>query len=274
MKNSVIIFLVLLVFLHCEGFSLKDLVDKVREDKKLRKSISQEDVDNIFKDHAKELQSSFWIENAQKKLRDQLKKKVNKNIAKNVIFFLGDGMSLATVTAARIYSAQKMKKPGEENFLSFEKFPHIGLSKPWCVDKQTGDSACTATAYLRGVKGNYATIGVNAKVAFNDCEAMLDEKNHVDSIMKWAQDAGKGTGIVTTTRVTHASPTGAYGHIANRDWECDANIKEFPEAKKCIGHDIAIQLIRNKPGRDLNVIYGGGRKKFISKNIFDERGEI
>jgi alkaline phosphatase len=46
-----------------------------------------------------------------------------------VIFFLGDGMGVSTVTAARIYQGQKQGKPGEENWLSFEKFPHVALSK-------------------------------------------------------------------------------------------------------------------------------------------------
>lgn len=43
--------------------------------------------------------------------------------AKNIIFFLGDGMSLTTVAATRMYMGN------ENNSLSFEKFPHFGLSK-------------------------------------------------------------------------------------------------------------------------------------------------
>ena len=61
--------------------------------------------------------------------------KLNKNLAKNVIIFVGDGMSLPTVSAARIYKAQYEGRTegkdvnGEETFLNFEKFPHVGLSK-------------------------------------------------------------------------------------------------------------------------------------------------
>jgi alkaline phosphatase len=80
--------------------------------------------------------------------------------------------------------------------------------KTYCFDKQTADSACSATAFLTGVKGNYATIGVNAKVRHNDCKASLDEENRVSSILNWAQKAGKATGIVTNTRITHATPAG------------------------------------------------------------------
>jgi alkaline phosphatase len=74
------------------------------------------------------------------------------------------------------------------------------------VDKQVSDSASTATAYLTGVKANYATIGVNAQVKRSSCTDALDKKTHTSSIAKWAMDAGKEAGLVTTMRVTHASP--------------------------------------------------------------------
>ena len=66
---------------------------------------------------------------------------LNTNKAKNVILFIGDGMSLETLTAARIYKAQQYTHMdckntntdqtcyGEETLLDFEKFPHTGFSK-------------------------------------------------------------------------------------------------------------------------------------------------
>lgn len=105
----------------------------------------------------------------------------------------------------------------------------------------------------------------------NDCEANLDKLNHVSSIMEWAQKAGKATGIVTTTRITHASPAGAFAHTANRDWESDTDMLQFPDSINCT--DIATQLIRGETGKNFNVIYGGGRKKFISEKIIDETGQ-
>lgn len=53
----------------------------------------------------------------------------NYGVAKNVIFFLGDGMSITTLTSARIYMGQLANKTGENEMLSFEKFPFTGLSK-------------------------------------------------------------------------------------------------------------------------------------------------
>lgn len=53
---------------------------------------------------------------------------------------------------------------------------------------------------IAGIKANFETSGVDSSVLLNDCEAALDESNHAESIIKWAQDAGKSTGVVTTTR--------------------------------------------------------------------------
>jgi len=73
--------------------------------------------------------------------------------------------------------------------------------------------------------------------------------------MEWAQKEGKRTGIVTTTRITHATPAATYAHIYDRDWECDT---EVPEESKGIHVDIARQLVENAPGNRFNVILGGG----------------
>lgn len=45
-------------------------------------------------------------------------------------------------------------------------------------------------------------------VPLRNCSAEYDKSNHVDSIFKFAQDEGKATGIVSNTRITHATPAG------------------------------------------------------------------
>ncbi|MEY2908219.1 MAG: hypothetical protein RLZZ602_742, partial [Pseudomonadota bacterium] len=72
--------------------------------------------------------------------------------AKNVILFVGDGMSIATVTAARIYEGQSLGLSGEEHNLAFDDFPFAGLSRTYNTDAQTPDSAGTMTAMVTGVK--------------------------------------------------------------------------------------------------------------------------
>lgn len=122
------------------------------------------------------------------------------------------------------------------------------------MNKQVADSACTATAYLCGVKNNIGTIGVTAKVPKSDCPASVPADRHVTSIMQWAQWAGKATGIVTTTKVTDASPAGAYARTAHRNWETDVFMKKFADKTNITQcEDIAKQLIMRDPGRDFKV---------------------
>lgn len=179
--------------------------------------------------------------------------------------FLGDGMSVHTVTATR----NLMGDSSEQVY--FETFPYFGLSKTYCVNRQVADSACTATAYLGGVKGNYGTIGVNANVPRYDCYAGQNPAYWVDSIAKWAQDAGKDTGFVTTSRVTHASPAGNYAHTAQRGWENDAEIVGAG-CSSVDNVDIARQLVEWDVGRKLKVIMGGGRRNFRNSTVNDEEG--
>lgn len=210
--------------------------------------------------------SEYWNGVGQDILQSQLQKnKLNTNVARNVIMFLGDGMSIPTITASRVYMG------GEEQQLSFEKFPYMGLSKTYCANSQVADSACTATAYLGGVKANFGTIGVSAAVNLNNCLGQNNTANHVSSIAAWAQKRGMATGLITTTSVTHASPAGVYAHTANRNWENDAEIRNDGEdPEQC--PDIAQQLIYGEVGRNLNVIMGGGREHFMPNWEKDSSG--
>lgn len=208
---------------------------------------------SIFSTNAKE-DSKHWHRVAEEELKDSLAYKWNTNNAKNVIIFIGDGMSGNTITAGRIY------KNGETGYLSWEKFPHVGLLKTYNTNKQVPDSASTATALFSGVKTNFKVIGVDVNVPLADCEASLNTDFHVESIITWAQAVGKRTGFVTTTRVTHATPAPLYAHCPDRKWECEAT--KPPGAEKC--QDIARQLIENEPGKNIKVIMGGGRQMLRS----------
>ncbi|XP_060655743.1 alkaline phosphatase [Drosophila nasuta] len=214
-----------------------------------------------------ELDTKFWYDKAQSILADKLEhhKKLNENRAKNIILFMGDGMSVHTIAATRNYMGDSNKQ------VFFEKFPYVGLSKTYAVDERTPDSANTATAYLTGVKANYGTIGVNAQVKRKDCYAGTDNSTHTQSIAQWAQEAGKWAGLVTTARVTHASPAGVYAHVANREWEHDERItKDGCSAE--VNTDIARQLVEWPVGKDLRVVLGGGRAYFRDKKLRDEEG--
>lgn len=115
---------------------------------------------------------------------------------------------------------------------------------------------------LVGVKANYETGGVDGGVPLADCAASRNHSHHVDSIIKWAQDAQMATGFVTTTRVVHATPAALYAHVPDRRWECEAKMEPIAKALGC--KDIARQLVEDYPGRGLNVIMGGGRQCLLS----------
>ena len=179
--------------------------------------------------------------------------------AKNVIFFLGDGMGISTVTAARIFAGQAKGATGEEYDLAFDQFPNLALIKTYNTDAQVPDSAGTITALTTGEKTRIGVIAVNSSVARDDCAAALD--NTLPTLVELAEQAGMSTGIVSTARVTHATPAGAYAHSPNRNWESSASTPNEAEALGC--KDIALQLIEMAHGDGLDVILGGGRREFM-----------
>lgn len=200
-----------------------------------------------------ERSKAFWVNKGQNLLNQKVSKKLNTNRAKNLVIFIGDGMGLATLMATRSYLNDVKTE------LSFEKFPHSGLSKTYCINYQIPDSSCTATAILTGIKNNYGTIAMSGDVNLRNCSAQRDNNTHVDSIFKHAQDAGKSTGVVTTTRVTHATPAAAYAKSSSRYWESDEGVPEG-----C--NDIAYQMIHGEIGSKLDVVMGGGRRNFLPTN--------
>ncbi|XDV33141.1 hypothetical protein PO909_003695 [Leuciscus waleckii] len=204
----------------------------------------------------------FWRSAAQNTLRSALARKINTNVAKNIVLFLGDGMGVTTITATRILKGQLQKRSGEETVMNMDTFPYVGLAKVYSVDFQIPDSAATATAYLCGVKANLNTLGVSAAARNGVCRSQ--KGNEVTSILRWAKDAGKSVGIVTTTRVQHATPAASYAHSASRTWYSDSDLPSSAVTGGCV--DIASQMLRNT---DIDVIIGGGRKYMTPKGFPD-----
>ena len=179
--------------------------------------------------------------------------------AKNVILFVGDGMSLTTVAAARIYEGQLRNQPGEENQLSFEKFPNTAFSKTYNTDSQTPDSAGTMTAMITGAKTRMGFLSVDQTPVRGDCAAGLESP--LTSAVTLAKAAGLSTGVVTTTRITHATPGATYAHTPERNWESDADMPDKAKAQGC--KDIAQQLVDYASNIGLDVVMGGGLNKFL-----------
>lgn len=196
------------------------------------------------------------------------REKIRNGKAKNVILFIGDGMGVSTITAARIFEGQQRGESGEENRLSFEEFPYTALSKTYSANQQTSDSAPTMSAIMTGIKTDEGVLSVNQNIVHGDYRTV--DGNKTKTLLEMSEEAGKSTGVVTTTRLTHATPAACYSHTADRDWESDKDIfdrsKEAYEAKF---PDIARQLIEFPFGDGLEVAMGGGRQKFMPKGTPD-----
>ena len=179
--------------------------------------------------------------------------------AKNVILFVGDGMSLTTVAAARILEGQRKGGPGEENTLGWETFPATALSKTYNTDSQTPDSAGTMTAMATGVKTRAGVLSIGQQAARGDCVGALAAP--LLTLWQLAASQGLATGVVTTTRVTHATPAATFAHSPDRNWENDTDLPAAATAAGC--QDIARQMIESQYGRGPQVLMGGGRGNFM-----------
>ncbi len=206
-----------------------------------------------------------WREQGIKDLHKQLKQHQNLRRAKNVILFVGDGMGVSTVTASRIYDGQQKGMLGEENRLYFEKLPYLSLMKVYNTNQQTPDSAGTMTAMMTGVKTKAGVIGYDDDALRGDCESALG--NELTSFLMKAEESGKATGIVSTARLTHATPAATYARTPERGWEDDDDVPEEAKALGC--KDIAQQLVHLPYGDGLEVALGGGRRHFIPKDQDD-----
>jgi alkaline phosphatase len=185
--------------------------------------------------------------------------------AKNVIIFIGDGMGVSTLTAGRIYQGQRAGLDGESFQTAMDGLAHTALVKTYGHDAQVVDSAPSATAILAGVKTGNGVIGLGPEAKPGDCASGRGAE--VPSIFALAQQTGRATGIISTARITHATPAATYAHTADRDWEADSRLTPAARAAGCV--DIARQLVEGPVGSRLDLILGGGRQMFLPTTAAD-----
>lgn len=192
-------------------------------------------------------------------LRSRVQMQQHTGPAKNVIVFIGDGMGVSTVTAGRIYDGQQRGVDGESNRLHFEALPNTALIKTYNTNQQVPDSAGTATAMFTGEKTRAGVIAVGPEAARQDCAGA--QAHPLTTLWERAEQRGLATGIVTSTRLTHATPAALYAHSPERNWEDDTRI---PKAAKALGcRDIATQLLDRAQDDGAEVMLGGGLAYFL-----------
>merc|ERR1711962_1144024 len=215
---------------------------------------------------------NFWIKQGEDELETALNLTPNTGVAKNIILFIGDGMSLPTVTAARTFKGQRNSTNGDGSAaqLYWETFPYVGLSKTYSADYMVPDSAATASSMYTGQKTTFYTMGYDSSVTVMDPKSVKKEAE-VKTILDWAQAAGKKTGFVTNTRMSHATPAALYAKTVYRFWEGDKDIKKSidenevnqDDINKNNVKDISRQLVESEAGKKIDIMLGGGRSSFL-----------
>lgn len=213
--------------------------------------------------------SDQWFVDAKDVVEQRTNLVADTNKAKNVILFVGDGMGVSTMTAARILQGQMRGEMGEENFLSFERFPYTGLVKTYNTNQQTPDSAGTMTAMATGIKTKAGVLNIAPNGLRGDCDS--SKGFELTTIFEYAEAQGLSTGVVSTARITHATPAATFAKTPERNWESDEKLTDEAKAAGCT--DIATQFVEFGKGDGIDVAFGGGRRHFLPKDVTDIEGK-
>ena len=205
---------------------------------------------------------SQWFADGQALIEQMVARQPITTRAKNVILLVADGNGVGTNYAIRLFDGQQKGMMGEENVLPFEAFPNLALVKTYNINAQTPDSAPTAGAMNTGVKQRFNLINLGENAIHDDCST--EEGNKLTTFAEVVSGAGKSVGVVSTARITHATPAAVYAKTANRDWEGDV-----PET--CGGSkDIALQLFEAMQAGTIDLAIGGGRRFFAGDGVMLE----
>ncbi len=207
-----------------------------------------------------------WFQAGQATIAARLAVQPNTNRAKNVILFTADGNGVGTNYAIRLFEGQKLGGLGDDHIQPHEAFPHSALVKTYSTNGQTPDSAPTAAAMNTGVKTKNDLINIPDSVAVSDCAAGL--QTNLKMFSEIASEMGKSVGVISTARITHATPAAVYARTVNRDWEDNTFIPEG-----CAQKDIAAQLVDALTAGTIDLAMGGGRQHFLPESITDSEGK-
>ena len=143
------------------------------------------------------------------------------SIPKNIILFIGDGMGVSHITAAKTVKGK----------LNLEEFKVTGLITTHCADRYVTDSGAAATALATGNKTYYSGISMTASGV------------PMKTVLEYAEEKGMSTGLVVTSRITHATPAAFASHVRDR----------------YLQSEIAEDLVQS----EVEVLFGGGLAYFL-----------
>ncbi len=194
---------------------------------------------------------------------------------KNVIIFIGDGYGVAAKTAVRMALGQGQEGArfsDDANFqlMAIDKLRYNTMVTTHSLNSWITDSAPGSTVYASGKKGKVQ----NEAIGFN-----LKNNQSIETILESAKKNGFAVGLVTTTRITHATPADFAAHVWNRDLEdviAAQLISKTPsEYRENFG--AAYDSVRKhwilpapKTGVDIDVLLGGGTRNFSPRGSSNE----
>jgi alkaline phosphatase len=160
---------------------------------------------------------------------------------KNVILLIGDGMGPQQLGLLLEY-AQRGNNPvyrqqgGLTAFDHFAREGYIGLSMHSPADALVTDSACSASQLASGISSGSEMIGLD------------NLGNPVMTVLEQAKRQGKATGLVSDTRITHATPAAFAAHQRHRSLE----------------NEIALEMLAS---RNVDVMLSGGLRHWIPRTV-------
>lgn len=161
--------------------------------------------------------------------------------AKNLILFIGDGMTVANRTAARLLTGG-MREGKYLGHLSFDDFPYTALIGTSSVDSIATDSANSMSAYTTGHKGSVNALGEYASKS-------IDPLDHpkVETLGELVKRlTRKSVGVVTDAEVEDATPAGMFVHTRQR--------REY------------LSIVDQFLASGVDVLMGGGSTSFLPKS--------
>jgi alkaline phosphatase/streptomycin-6-phosphatase len=176
---------------------------------------------------------------------------IDNGTARNVIYFLGDGMGDSEITIARNYAVGAGGR-----FAGIDALPFTGEATTWAVQEANPskpdyvtDSAASGTAWATG-----------SKTSNNRVSTTAGTDKDLETILEIAQDRGWKTGDVSTAEITDATPAVLASHVRLRGCQGPLDMGTCPQDRKSAGGpgSIAEQLIDH----GVDVILGGGRQRF------------
>ncbi|CDZ97713.1 alkaline phosphatase [Phaffia rhodozyma] len=180
-------------------------------------------------------------------------------MAKNVILFIGDGMTQSMLTAARLLGHKSINGKYQSK-LQVDEAPAFGMQMTHSLDSFITDSANSATALYTGKKST-----VNALNAYTDSTGTAFEDPKFETVFEMFRRIYHGqVGIVSTAYIADATPAAVVAHTSQRS-QYDAIIEQFLTG---VSSNYSSEWTK---WDGVDVLFGGGAENFLpgaaNKNI-------